>query len=167
MWILFVLGCPGAKDPDSDSPTESTETTTADACSLESCNVCNEECSPRGCNGSGAYMLPGANCLNCHSVGTGAGALPLAAAGTVFSDATGSSGADAVTVRLVDAAGKTWETTTVDVGNFLFEETITWPATAELENAKGKLQMKDKVESGACNSCHSCGGANGQKLYAP
>jgi hypothetical protein len=108
-------------------------------------------------------MLPGANCLNSHSANTGAGALPLGAAGTVFVDSEGSAGASGATVRLTDTNGKLWETTTAENGNFAWEDTIAWPASAEVN---GKV-MQTLAPSGACNSCHSCEGAAGGKLYTP
>ena len=167
MLLVLLLACPGGKDsPPPDSPTTSTSTVT-DTCSTGSCNTCNEECAPRGCVGSGIYMLPGANCLACHAAGTSAGAPAFGAAGTVFTDTEGTAGAGSVTVRLLDADGKSWETTTVDNGNFAFEAPIAWPAAVEIENGNGTLQMKEAATQGACNSCHSCGGANGVKLRAP
>lgn len=162
--MFLLLGCPSGKESPADSPADSTHsTTTADSCSLGECNSCNEECAPRACNGSGVYMLPGANCLNCHATGTGAGALPLGAGGTVFVDKEGSSGAGGKLVRLTDANGKVWETATVDNGNFAFEDGIVWPATAEVDGRA----MKEQAPVGACNSCHSCSGEAGGKLYAP
>lgn len=165
MLFFWLLACTGSKESQ-ESSTNTSTFTTADSCSLGVCNTCNEECSPRACIGSGITMLPGANCLSCHSEGTNAGAQVLGAAGTVFVDREGSAGAGGVTVRLLDANGVTHEQKTVDVGNFAFEEAIAWPAAAEVESGAGVMQMGSPVESGGCNGCHACEGQAGGKLYA-
>lgn len=134
-----------------------------------SCNTDNEACRAGTCGGEGANMLPGADCLNCHSGGGGGEdeAGRWSAAGTVFDDLLGSSGAGGATVRITDSTGYTASMTTSSKGNFYTSHTLVPPLTAEVETAAGTRVMGQEVSTGACNSCHQCDGAAGGKLYAP
>ncbi len=132
------------------------------------CNEANEDCAPGICGGEGGRMLPGSDCLSCHSSGSGAGeARPFTAAGTVFSDIDGGAPASGATVRITDAMGRSVELTTNAAGNFYTRQPLTAPLQAQVTYGGTTRQMANPVSSGACNGCHKCGGAAGGKLYTP
>jgi hypothetical protein len=134
------------------------------------CNESNEACGVLNCSGEDEEMLPGSNCLVCHAQGVPGEASEekvLTAAGTIFVDADGSAPVAGVVVRLVEANGEIHETTSNRVGNFLFEQGITFPVTASVIKGGETLTMGSEVMLGACSSCHRCDGAAGGKLFAP
>ena len=57
--------------------------------------------------------------------------------------------------------------TSSSAGNFFTSHALTPPLTAEVEDADGTRAMSREVSTGACNSCHSCVGEAGGKLYKP
>lgn len=172
--FLLFLACsasqPVVKDSGSTGNDSSTDTSTTDSGTSTTtdshvCDDSNEDCDVGTCRGDGIDMLPGANCLNCHTRGGDREAPTFTAAGTVFTDKWGTSGQNKATVRITDKNGKVYEQTTVREGNFRFQDNIAFPATVEVETAAGVKEMNEKIETGACNSCHSCTGSKGEKLY--
>lgn len=166
MLLLALSGCfPNAQGTPDDTGT--------------TCNEANESCGPNNCSGEGAEMLPGSDCLACHTSGSAArqrqasaqeedelgGA--FTAAGTVFSDIDGSSPAAGVTVRLVDANASEVVLTTNAAGNFYTAEPLAFPISVEVDLNGNTVAMQSTEQTGACNSCHQGGGAAGGKLYAP
>lgn len=111
-------------------------------------------------------MLPGADCISCHSRGGDREAPTFQAAGTVFTSRYGEDPASGVTVRITDSTGKVFEESTSTTGNFEISQAISFPIHAEVESAAGLKKMSQTVETGACNSCHKCDGNAGGKLYA-
>jgi hypothetical protein len=170
--LLLILACATSKPADTagDSATGDSPPDTA---SLPECARTHEDCAPgaRGCGGEGANMLPGSNCLACHAEGASGGrerAPVWSAGGTVYTDVYGSGGAAGVTVRVTDASGRVVSMRTASSGNFYTPSRLQMPLRAEVETADGQVrQMASSVETGACNSCHSCDGSAGGKLYAP
>lgn len=174
VWLLGLLllllaagACGGVEGEDEHEGTNGTPDQNA-----TSCNEANEACSPGTCWGEGAQMLPGSNCLSCHSRGSGAGEADqpgswFTAGGTVFEDADGTMPAAGVTIRITDAAGTVVEMQSNAAGNFFTTTPLVTPLSAEVERG-GKVQrMPLDVETGACASCHACNGAAKAKIYAP
>jgi hypothetical protein len=127
------------------------------------CNDANESCGPSTCSGEGGSMLPGANCLSCH---TGGEQGKFTVAGTVFTDGNGSARSSGAVVTITDASGHSINLTTNSVGNFYTSQSVTFPITATVEQGGFTSAMGTEVSSGACNSCHQCGGSAGGKLYS-
>ena len=147
------------------------ETATEDLCVRD-----NEECAPMDaeCMGEGANMLPGADCLACHTEGNlfEANGEPehgpfFTAAGTVYTDGDGSAPAEGAIVRITDAFDHVFELTTSEAGNFFMEDPLSFPLRVEVEVDGEVRQMQDDVESGSCNSCHSCDGTAANKIFIP
>ena len=120
---------------------------------------------------TGALMKPGDNCRSCH--GATSSPYPEApawsVAGTVYEGPDSDDGAQGVTVRVIDAAGKTVELETNGVGNFYTGEALEVPLHVELEHDGVTVAMPVPPPSGGCNACHSqptIGGAPG-RLYVP
>jgi hypothetical protein len=134
------------------------------------CDESNEACGPGTCEGEGGEMLPGSDCLSCHSSGAAKeveDAPPLTAAGTAFVDLDGTAPLTGATVRITDAGGFILELTTNSVGNFYTNEPLTFPINAEVE-VDGTVQaMGTSVDVGGCSSCHACAGSAGGKLTGP
>lgn len=168
--LTLLLGCPETKYGDS-TPTTSTwpyddsgTTTTPTG----DCNTDNEECAPRVCEAEESPdMLPGSDCMACHSRGGDDEADPWSVGGTLYTDIWGAAGAGGATVRVTDSTGTTLTLRTRGSGNFYSEDRLVPPLTAEVETDAGILRMSAEIETGACNSCHRCGGEAGGKLYAP
>lgn len=165
--LLALVAC---GDPTKDDP-------------ATACNEENEACGPDElCDGEGGEMLPGSDCLACHSAGNlpdDKAAAPKAssdgedeeelftAAGTVFADLDGTAPLSGAIVRITDADGAVVELTTNDVGNFYTSTPLTAPLSAEIEVDGEIVEMDTTPDEGACNSCHSCEGAAGGKLTGP
>lgn len=132
-----------------------------------SCNSANENCGPGSCGGEGGTMLPGSDCLSCHRSGGAEEAPTWYAGGTVFTDDLGSDGASGARIRITDSTGYTAELSSNSAGNFYTSHRLVPPLTAEVETNAGTLTMGETVNTGACDTCHSCGGAAGGKLYVP
>lgn len=135
------------------------------------CDESNEACGPGTCDGEGGEMLPGSDCLACHSSSgakeEGEEGGTFTAAGTVYADLDGTSPLSGATVRITDAGGFIHELTTNSVGNFYTDQPLTFPIAAEVE-VDGTVQpMGTSVDVGGCNSCHMCAGSAGGKLTGP
>ncbi len=165
MIFLLFLACTGGTLKDS-TPTGHDDSGSVDTSAGKSCNTDNESCSPGTCGGEGINMLPGADCISCHSRGGDREAPPFQAAGTVFTNRWGEQGARGVTVRITDATGAVFEEVTSIAGNFEMSQAISFPIQVEVESTAGIETMTDAVSTGACNSCHSCTGEAGAKVYA-
>ena len=150
--VLFALSACGTGDFSDDPDT--------------ACNEDNEGCGPGDCDGEGASMLPGSDCLLCHTAGGGEGGA-FTAAGTVFTDLDGTGGLADVTVRITDADGLIVELTSNSVGNFYTKEPLAFPIDAEVEVGGEVRAMATPVDTAACGSCHACEGAAGGKLTGP
>jgi len=129
-----------------------------------SCNDANEACGAgASCGGESATMLPGANCLNCH---TGGEAGHWTLAGTVFTDIDGGGKSSGATITVTDAKNQIVTMTSNSAGNFYTTKSVSFPVTAEVEQNGFTTAMGTEVSNGGCNSCHACDGAAGGKLYA-
>ena len=165
--LLLLAGCP-AKPDDSAAPTGTspTDTTVTDTQPTGECLSVNEDCGPGTCDGKGEDMLPGSDCLSCHSPGSGEDEAPAwTVAGTVFSNILGTDGTAGAVIRVTDSTGTTVTLESSGVGNFYTSERLTPPLTAKVETDGVVGEMSQQVETGACNSCHQCDGAARGKLY--
>lgn len=132
------------------------------------CDTTNEDCGPqsRDCRGSGPTMLPGADCISCHTRG-GPGEGTFTIAGTVFTNKYGIDPLNNATIRVTDSTGKVVTLRSNTVGNFLANDTVTPPLSAEVE-VDGQIRaMSTTVDTGACNSCHQCDGSAEGKIAGP
>lgn len=142
-----------------------------------SCDESNEACAPGTCDGEGANMLPGSDCIACHSPGNFADDKAArakeeeekfwTAAGTVFADADGTEPLVGAIVRVTDADGNVVEMTSNAVGNFYTADPLTFPILAEVEKDGEIVEMQGEQSTGACNSCHACTGSVGSKMTGP
>lgn len=174
---LVLAGCTGEKTGDDTSGgetgTDSADTAdsgeTGETGNPPECNTDNEECAPgvSGCGGEGANMLPGSDCIACHSQGGDREAPNWTIGGTVFTDQYGSAPGAGVRVTITDATGQSVTLNSSSVGNFYTSQRLTPPFTASVETNEGTLTMGAAVDTGACNSCHSCDGEAEGKLFAP
>jgi hypothetical protein len=155
--LLALLAC------DKDSTEE-----TADTVELV-CLDDNEGCPDVGdCDGDGRNMLPGSDCLSCHSEGL----MPkhdepdkwFGIGGTIFTDASGEQGLEGAIIRITDANGDVTELNSESSGNFHSATVPVPPLRAEVEVNGVVRKMGTQVETGACSSCHQCEGEGGGKL---
>lgn len=102
----------------------------------------------------GPTMMPGEDCLGCHSGGEARG---WSFAGTVFTreDAAASDGVQGVTVIVTDANGKQVKVRSNEAGNFYSAERLTPPLRAALSRGGQVVEMEDTFQNGSCNTCHS------------
>lgn len=128
-----------------------------------------------GCEAS-KDMHPGFGCIGCHTnpgaqpgcdVDPGEPAPTLGVAGTVFSTlrekddcyATDVSGA---TVVITDANNQKYTLPVRGYGNFYLEEIVpAFPIRAEVQMGGKTAAMKDAVDTGDCNTCHTVMGSDG------
>lgn len=104
----------------------------------------------------GPDMLPGENCLRCHSKGSQYSTAPVwTAAGTVFERADSDVGVAGAEVHLTDATGQELTLTTNAVGNFYTAQALTFPLRATLTHESFAADMPIDVPAGSCNACHS------------
>lgn len=107
-------------------------------------------------------MHPGVACIECHDREDEAPG--FSASGTVYptahepDDCNGIGDTKTTTVELTDATGKVFRTTVNAVGNFYFESrksAIKMPYTAKVISGGKTRVMKDPVDTGDCNACHT------------
>ena len=129
----------------------------------------NEGCPDEGaCGGKGRDILPGSDCLACHTQGL----MPehdepdywFGVGGTIFSDATGEQGLEGAIIRITDANGDVTELTSESSGNFHSGAKPVAPMRAEVEVNGVVRKMGTEIQTGACSSCHQCEGSAGGKL---
>jgi hypothetical protein len=111
-------------------------------------------CTPK----DGPLMMPGQNCLKCHSAGGEEDAPPWAAAGTLYDDPNASEdqGVQGADVELTDANGWTITLHTNQAGNFYTAEKLAFPLKAACVNKDGRRDCMDPpVPYGGCNGCHT------------
>lgn len=116
-----------------------------------------------GGNEESPLMNPGEACIACHdSEGEGP---DYTVAGTVYSaldEPDDCNGVTTAVVRVTDADGTVFDTTTNGAGNFFFEDAIVMPYTAEVEFSDGTIAaMSGEQSDGECNACHTPGGDGG------
>ncbi len=154
--LLTLLGCAPANGNGDSSDTGT-------------CNSANENCTANTCDGEGGSMLPGSDCLSCHSGNGGGGGeqSTFTAAGTAFSDLAGTAPLSGATVKITDASGNVVTLTTNSAGNFYTSQALTFPIGAEVDANGGSRTMVTAVAAGGCNGCHTCTGPSGGKLTSP
>ena len=175
--LLFLAACgtkegddtSGGTDTSDTSDTSDTADTTDSGVDTAVCETDNEECAPgvSGCGGEGADMLPGSDCVSCHQRGGADEAPSWSAAGTLFADLDGSAGVRSARVIITDSLGTEESLTTTSSGNFYTNARLVPPLSARVEFEDRTVEMAATVDTGACNSCHSCEGSAGGKLFAP
>jgi hypothetical protein len=104
----------------------------------------------------GPTMLPGSNCLSCHS---GSGEAPaFTAAGTVYGagNAAADAGLQGAAVTLTGSGnGQVVTLTTNSAGNFFTSQPLTAPISVLV--ARGGQTATMSRATGACGSCHAPG----------
>jgi hypothetical protein len=85
----------------------------------------------------------------------------------LFQTHLGGEGVQGAVVRVTDATGRLLELQTSRTGNFFSVEPVETPLLAEVEFEGRVIAKQQPVDSGSCNTCHSCGGSLGAKLYPP
>ncbi len=151
------MGCPPAADK---AATDSTVAVT--------CNEENQACTPSSCTGTGDGMLPGSDCLACHSAGvTSGGVQPVVfgAAGTAFTDPYGQAPLVGATVEVTDSTDAVVDMTTNAAGNYYTIQTLVPPIRASVTTPGGQIRMPAPQDTTSCNACHACGGLAGGHLY--
>ena len=163
IFITFALAACGKTETGPIITTETGPQTTP-----SECDTTNEDCGPGDCPGEGANMLPGSDCLACHAAGGPAAEDALfTAAGTAFADLDGTAPLVGAMVTITDSFGVSVDLTTNSVGNFFTSQPLTPPLSAELMVGSDLLTMATMPDVGGCNSCHSCDGLAGGKMYGP
>ncbi|MFO0547231.1 MAG: c-type cytochrome domain-containing protein [Polyangiaceae bacterium] len=128
----------------------------------------------------GKGMNPGEACISCHAKGGGEedekGPL-FGFAGTVYPtlhepDGCIPAAADVsgAVVIVTDANGQEYQAPVLSGGNFYVEEVFpTFPVYARVERNGATSSMKDPVDSGDCNTCHTATGTDGApgRIAAP
>src|SRR5689334_4435937 len=108
--LLSLLGCScGTPNADSGAPPPTGVTETGDGPDthpMPECNTDNEDCAPGTCSGEGDDMLPGANCLACHSPDGDPRAPDWGAGGTIFVGPSGTRPLDGAKITVTDSNGK-------------------------------------------------------------
>lgn len=102
-------------------------------------------------------MRPGEDCLGCHD---GQTATRFTAAGTVYSNASGTAAVSGATVVIAYGSGQSITTTTNSAGNFYFTQAFTYPATVTVTGVGLNMSMPSAGYAG-CNYCHT-GGSTGR-----
>ncbi len=133
--------------------------TTLAAVSVVACSG-TDNAAPAGGYGftTGALMLPGENCLRCHSSGSNYPQAPdWTLGGTVFTaaDATETDGVRDAVVEITDKTGRVLKLTTNEAGNFYTQEPLEPPFRVALEYGGKRAQMPIEAPAGSCNACHS------------
>lgn len=147
----------GASDVCSGTPTDT---------GVGVCNTDNEDCALGTCGGEGPLMLPGSDCVACHTP-VGVPEHVFTAGGTAFVDAEGSAPLTGGTITLTGDDGGVVTMPINGAGNFYTSAAIVTPFTAKITVDGVDREMVTPQTTGACDSCHRCGGAAGGKLFQP
>lgn len=102
----------------------------------------------------GAQMLPGSDCLDCHTSGGDANT-ELSVAGTVFEARGCRRGVEGAIVRVTDADGTMLVLTSDEVGNFFSAEPLAAPLTISVEVDGVSRDMISQPAHGSCGRCHT------------
>lgn len=126
-------------------------------------------------NHESPLMKPGTACIHCHATGEVLDdhdddndddddfekGPTYYFAGTVYpsahdeNDCNGSDAVDTTRVVLTGADGKSLSLKINAAGNFYTKNTLAMPVKAKVVSAAGTKTMKDPVEDGDCNKCHT------------
>jgi cytochrome c peroxidase len=114
-----------------------------------------------GCEAGGPLMMPGENCMSCHS--------SLTVAGTVFSrpDDPADGGLAGVVVTVTDANGAQTVLTSNEAGNFYTHAALALPLARASVSVGGQVTSMNSPPGGACNSCHQGLDGGQGRLHAP
>ena len=110
---------------------------------------------------NGPLMDPGADCLGCHTGGSGAKRWTVA--GTIYEGDVGGVRGPAVkgaNVTITDANAWTFQLRTNDAGNFYTAEPVVFPLKVCVDRHGTNACMDEPVPAGmgSCNVCHGPGG---------
>lgn len=109
---------------------------------------CEPEQTPAGSEGHRA----GEDCLSCHA--SMSGSRQWTVAGTLYSDASGSSPVGGATIVVEDAGGAEHRLVTHPNGNFYTNEAVDLPLSVSASLCPDSAEMLSSATSGSCNSCH-------------
>jgi hypothetical protein len=121
-----------------------------------------------GCEADGPQMLPGEDCIACHTHAAGQ-PHALSVAGTVFEDATGKAAVTGASIEITDADGGVVTLTSNAAGNFFSTQPVPLPlqAAAVVRNGQRLEMPPGNGLTGSCNACHSPSGAAHGALFGP
>ncbi|MHB1845154.1 MAG: hypothetical protein ACYCWW_10005 [Deltaproteobacteria bacterium] len=103
-------------------------------------------------------MLPGSNCMQCHSATGTAPQRTWTLAGTVYGDPKAATDAGLLDAEILvtDSSGQSLTLVADDVGNFYTGETLTPPLRVEAQWGDHRMRMDLPPPIGvSCNACHS------------
>jgi hypothetical protein len=102
-------------------------------------------------------MLPGDDCLSCHTVGGEGAGHVWTLAGTVFTgpQAAVTDGVQGAQVLVTDSNGKALTLGTNEAGNFYTAESLQFPVHVEVQQGNTRIGMDGHPAVGACNTCHN------------
>ena len=105
---------------------------------------------------------PGKRCTVCH---TGNGSAPRwTAAGTLYSDAAGTTAVAGATIHIIDAAGTELRLVTADNGNFWTSTPLAYPVRVRASRCPDGAEMPEPIAAwDGCNGCHG----TGKRIHLP
>jgi len=137
-----------AVDTAVDTTPDTVEDTIPDAPDSPEEPACLPTATPSGDEGHRAGM----DCLSCHA-GMG-GVLGWTIAGTLYSDASGTSPVGGATIVVRDSTGAEIDLVTHPNGNFYTTTAVGFPVTVAATRCPDYTSMGSTVANGSCNSCH-------------
>ncbi len=145
MRLLPVLLFACSQEPEPvDKPTDDTDTP-----------VVEDDCAVTGFDWGwgGDEMLPGTDCLSCHSEGERAETI-FTVAGTIFTSNGCEEGLAGATVSITDDVGTTLDLVSNEVGNFFDTTPLVPPLRVTVKTDAGEHEMESAFDSGSCGACH-------------
>jgi len=119
------------------------------------------ECEPAATASGSQGHKAGQNCLNCHA--TMSASRRWTVAGTLYSDAQGSSALSGATITVTDSNGTVIKLVSHSNGNFYTNKTVTFPLSISASKCPDTQVMEDPLTEGGCNGCHT----SGSRIHLP
>ncbi len=106
-------------------------------------------------------MNQGQACVSCHA--NQSGNRRFTVAGSLFSDAMGTSALSGATITITDSANAVTKLTTGRDGAFYTTKSVVFPVTVSASKCPDTEEMPTSPTSGDCNSCHT----SGNRIHLP
>ncbi|MBW2260491.1 MAG: hypothetical protein JRG91_00850 [Deltaproteobacteria bacterium] len=150
--VLLAAGCQGTGDIDlRDAASEPALDAAPDEASDPTPGDGEPDCEPENTPTGSEGHQAGEDCMACHA--SMSGPTRWTVAGTLYSDASGSSPVSGATIIVNDAAGATLRLVTHPNGNFYTNEAVELPLSVAASLCPDSAEMLSSASSG-CNSCH-------------